>query len=424
MTQPKEYNFPEKNPFEAYDVTHPNFDIRDFWDALFVDLDAVRGTEFWDEFKFPLRIQNDVLDSRAAAQKFIFSGHRGCGKTIELRRFHQYIHSPERYFSVMIELENEFEYEKFLPQDFYVLLISALAERLIQAGIDVDSEELDALVGDWFREDEIVQEVNETSKLSTENAASFGGSIWQLFTLKSTIKQLFSADTATSRKIREKIRSSGTQLISRLNLVIEDIRQRIAELGQGKDLLIIFDGTEKIKEDVYHTLFISDAHMIRQLNVHLIASVPISSSYNILHQATANQYNQVMLPMIQITKESRPYLNQIITRRIDESTFFTSAALKHAVDMSGGCPRQLLKVVNMSLTNSTGNKITKSHVETAVAKQGQLMRDALTTDAFEVLRSKDWDGADAVVLDLLLSLALLKYNGKRKINPMLKPFIK
>ena len=101
--------FPIKNKFKAREVTEPDYEADLFKEHLYVNLDSVRGKEFMDDIKFSLNIESStpVLNETTNDYiKILFSGHRGSGKTTELKRLHKQINKPDCYYSIFIELWN------------------------------------------------------------------------------------------------------------------------------------------------------------------------------------------------------------------------------------------------------------------------------------------------------------------------------
>ncbi len=114
---------------------------------------------------------------------------------------------------------------------------------------------------------------------------------------------------------------------------------------------------------------------------------------------------------------------QVITKRIDADTFLEQDALRFCVEKSGGCIRQLLRIVNKSLIISRGMKITKEIAERSVNDLGRAMIEQFDSEHLSILKQKQYHTADLKVLDLLFSLAVLKYNGDREINPLIKNYL-
>ena len=151
----------------------------------------------------------------------------------------------------------------------------------------------------------------------------------------------------------------------------------------------------------------------------MVFSVPINSYFDIKSNPASFFFQTYSLPMIPITDQSLPLLKQIITKRIDAQIFIEDEALEFCILKSGGCIRQLLNIVNKSLTISLGTKITKEIAQKSVEELGRAMIELLDSAHYNILKKKEYERSDQKVLELLFSLAILKYNGERKINPLI-----
>jgi len=421
----EQYQFPETNKFKAREVLEVDFDVRKYERSnLYVPLDQARGTEYRDELLYLLGVEQDELkDTTPSYLKVIFSGHRGCGKSLELYRIHQYLLHPDRYQSVFIDMEREIEIARFEPEDFFVTLISKLVELCRNNGIDADLKALDRLASEWVSEEEIKREFSSDRVLSAEASAKAGFSFWKWLSLDVGVKSFFTGKTSTSRVLREKIKQEPLRLLDRLNSLIEAVRSALRGASAGRDLLFIFDGTEKIRYDIYLDLFVKNSFLIRGLQANMIYAVPINAAYDIQAGVTADSYERVMLPMFKINDSNEALFSEIIARRVSTDTFFEPVALRAIVYQSGGCPRQLLKIAATTLRKSLGKKAGPIEAEAAFKMLGQEMFEKLDKGHVETLRTKAYQHADEDVKDLLFSLAILKYNGERKVNPLLEKFI-
>ncbi|MCP4131482.1 MAG: hypothetical protein GY754_10935 [bacterium] len=419
------YSFPVTDKFHARTVTELDYKINPLDPTVFVDLDPVRGQDYLEGIKFTLNIAEDSLkESTDSFIKIIFSGHKGTGKSLELERFHNYIDDPERYLSVFIDIEKEFEVAKFQPQDLFVILIAKLIETIAEKQIALKSNYLEEIINDWLSEKEVLEELKKSYKLDIGSEIEAGVSILGFLKLKSKLKALFSYESKTSTSIRQKIKKNPLKLIERFNMVLLDLRDILKKENKGKDILFVSDGTEKVPYETYTELFVQDSNLIRAIDCNCIFSVPISSYFDIENSPSSGFFQTYTLPMVPPTKESIPLLGTVITKRINGDTFIEENALQFCVKMSGGCIRQLLRIVNTALTTSLGSTITLKIAKKAAEEVGRRMFELLDSAHMDILLEEKYQTADKKVLDLLFSLAVLKYNGKRDINPLLKPFVK
>lgn len=413
-----QYNFPVINKFEARAVTELDFEI-DSMDCIYVDLDAVRGKDYLDQINFNLNIdENRLRETTDTFTKIIFSGHRGTGKSLELKRFQRYINHPDRYFSILIEIEKESA--GFQSEDIFIILIAKLIEKIDEKNIDFNSEFLNDILKEWLSEEAIQKELKDNFKIDVSGEVASGASFFGFLKLKNSLKAVFSSESNTCRTIRQIIRKNPLRLIDRFNSALADLREVLKQNTLGRDILFIMDGTEKIPYDTYKKLFCDDPHLIRSISANMIFSVPINSYFNIESNPSSDFFQTYTLPMLLVTDRSKPLLEQIITKRIDVGIFLEQDALTFCVEKSGGCIRQLLRIVNKALTVSLGKKITREIAEKSVYEMSRTMIDQLDSEHLEILKEKKYHTANQKVLELLFSLAVLKYNGEREINPLIE----
>jgi len=411
------FQFPEKNKFAVTTLMSPNFDIEPFWDALHVDLSEVRAKAQHQKMRFSLGLDGNELHSPTQeAVKIIYSGHLGSGKTTELRQFHRDIHRPSAYFSIFIDFEKStHRLTQFEPEDFFVLLISNLIASLETEQVPFDRTKFDAIAQAWLNETEVREEL--WNAYGYQHSADF----WQSF--RSKISDLLSSGNRSVRTIRRVIREKAHDLMGLLNGAFDDVRTAVRAAGRGRDLLFIVDNSEKMDRDKYTDLFIKNAALLRGLAVKMICTVPIDTLYDIYYSRQRNYYQQEILPMIRVNEATKPFLKQLITKRIDEATFFEPGVLERLVEWSGGCPRQLFRLVGQAIVETLGARITLPAAEAAAARLGQELWEVLTKKHIEVLRSGHYQTGEKEETDMLYGLQLLKYNGDIVPNPLLAPFL-
>lgn len=422
-----EFDFPVKDKFLARQVTELDFELdAENEEALYVHLDSVRSADCFDEIKFTLNIDDStgqLAKLTDAYVKIIFSGHRGCGKSTELHRFQASVNHPERYCSIFIDMEKEVEITTFEPEDLFITLIFKLVEGLKNDGIEFQTAQLDDLLKEWLSDTEILKELKTSYNLDISSEVEAGTGFLGFLKLKSSLKALFSSSSNTIKRIRETVRKNPHRLIDRFNLVLDDARDALAAAGKGKDLLFIVDGFEKMKYEIFQQLFIRESSLLQRLNSNTLFTVPINSWFDIKSSASSEFFQTPILPMVPVTDQSAPLLAEIIAKRLDTTLFFKDNALRLCVEKSGGCPRQLLRIVNRAIIQRRGEQIAPADVEKACKHLGQEMWDKLDSEHRKILTEKNFDAADSKALDLLFSLAVLKYNGNREVNPLLRPFV-
>ncbi len=423
-----EYNFPEKDLFRAMEVTEPEFKIQsrpDWFKKLWIDFSPVRSEDTFRYMKKILGMQGDkIVHIPAIYQKIIFSGHRGSGKSVELSRFANEINHKDAFFTIFIDLETETNIEQLSSEDIFIVLITMLIRKLEENDVYFVKDDLNEIAEQWLSDTEVVKELKNNFNIDVQATVGGGWNFWKFFTAQGNLKAGFSRDNITTKTIRRIIKSNPKPLIEKFNSALVHIRKEIKDEGKGKDIIFFIDGLEKANRSVYESLFIKDVQMITSLNVHIISTVPIDTYYRIIEQGNRFSFKDFYMPMIRITDKSKELFKEMIYRRVDKS-LIEPEALDHLIEMSGGCPRILLKLVNRGLLETDENKITKKVAEKVVLKEGNERYRTLTSEHKEIIRKGDFNSADPIVLELLHSLTILEYNGEnveRKLNPVLKRF--
>lgn len=433
---PAVYNFPEKNPFYAREVLDTDFDIKDY-PFLYVNMDESRLNErenvgdFRENLKFCLNIDpesNKLATLPNDYKKILFVGHRGTGKTQELRRLHQELNHPDRYFSILIEIEQELEVARLKPEDFFALLVLKIIREMNQRGLDNYTQVFDDLIKDWLRDKEVVKEIAEKKGWSVgggvgTNDKNLLAQLVSFLKLEFNAKAEFARESKTSTVIRETIAKNFLTFVSKFNVALQEVRREVQARKKGQDILFIIDGTEKAPAQLYEDLFQKNGHIFREIGANIITTAPIDAFYRLRDRNNLNFFEQVDLPMIRLdTEAKRAALRQLVGARVDTSRFFDPDALDHLVELSGGCLRQLLRLANQVVLNTRGKKADLAGVKKTAQLEGRRMYEQLNTGQKALLRAKTWgqDWADPDQSEMLFALVLLKYNGHAEMNPLLR----
>lgn len=420
--------FPVNNYFDAMEVTEPHFKIQDdpdIFKQLWVDFSKVRSDNYFDKIERCLGIEaNKIKYKTNAYKKIVFSGHRGNGKSVELKRFSNKIKGKNAFFSIFIDLEEETNIEQFSSEDLLVTLISVLIRYLEENDIKFNKNDFSEIAENWTAETAVKKEIKNNFNIEAgqETGASWG--FWNFFKIKGNLKSSFSRDNATTKTIRRIIKSNPQPLIEQFNSILVGIKQQIIKKEKGKDIVFFVDGLEKANREVFENLFINDVQILTSLQTHIISTVPIDTYYKIIEQGNRAYFNEFYLPMIRITDESKKLFKELIYKRIKNS-LIDDKALNYLIEQSGGCPRILLKMVNRVFQEK--DELDMGIAKIIVIKEGNERYRTLSSEHKNTIKKEEFNDADPEVLELLYSLTVLEYNGlspERKLIPLLKRFFK
>ncbi len=298
--QPYEYQFPEKIPFRAKETTEPEFYIQsreDWFGKLWVDFSSVRSQNQFDAMKFDLGMVGNILEHYPNEfVKIIFSGHRGCGKSVELKRFSSEINNPDAFFAILIDLEKETNVEQLEPEDIFVVLVTMLSKELELRKVKIDHDSFADIAEEWLQEKEVVQEVSNDFGVEGEVKATIGWNFWRFLGIEGNLKGTFARNNVTTNAIRQKIKTNPKPLIQKFNVTLVGVRRLLRQQNKGKDIIFIIDGLEKASAAVYESLFVKDVQMITGIEAHIISTVPIGTYYEILHLPTHDFFQGTFAP--------------------------------------------------------------------------------------------------------------------------------
>lgn len=431
------YTFPEKNVFKAREALDTDFDIDAHDSGLYIDLDDVRilseEADYKENLYFMLNIDPNTnrLDTTANDySKILFLGHRGCGKTTELRRIHQYLNDRQRYFAILIETEKELEINKMQAEDFFIIMVIKIIRQLKETGLGDATDCFDDLLKEWLSEIEVQEEITNTkgvegsAAVKADTDGNFLMKALSIFKFEAEIKGTLARENKTTKTIRSKIKNNIIDFVVKFNNALAEVREYCTKSGEGRDLLFIIDGTEKSTFEFYEEVFQKNGHILRSLNVNLVTTLRLDAFYKLEGKPNLDFYQHVFVPMVTIKDSNKATLAQIITKRVDGDSFFEKDALDYFVKMSGGSLRQLLRLANQALLFSRGRKVDMARAEKTVKNAGEMLYHALSPEQKEILKSDKWidNWSHPEVSIMLYAMALLKYNGKAEINPLIQSY--
>ncbi|MDM8514607.1 hypothetical protein QUF76_00275 [Desulfobacterales bacterium HSG16] len=411
------YKFPITNRFQARTVTESSFEISPTDSRIYVSLDRVRGREYIERIKYNLNIdKHQVQELTGSFEKIVLSGHKGCGKSIELKRLQNYVDDSIRYFSVFIDIEKEFPVADFMPEDLLVILISSLLIKTGEESINFDSVDLNDILYKWLSAETVKKELEEACLIDLSRDAAF----LKFAKNKSAFKSAFLPGSKIAETIREINRKNPFLLIDKFNAALYELRFQLRELGRGKDIMFIIDGSPKIPIANYKRLFCENSYLIKGIDANIVFSVPVNACFDIKGAPSADFFKIFKLPVVPVTPKTVSLLAQVVDNRIDADSFLEKDALDYCIEKSGGCVGQLMQIVNRALVISLGQKITKETAVKSADELGREILELLDAEHLKLLAERKFDIMNAEKFDLFTYLAVIEVDGKRKINPLIE----
>ncbi|MEM7773797.1 MAG: hypothetical protein AAF327_25245, partial [Cyanobacteria bacterium P01_A01_bin.37] len=339
-------------------------------DRYYVDLSRARSEIAIQNVKTRL----EFLDAKESAA-ILFTGHRGCGKSTELRRIEREWQDPsrdERYRVIYLEANDEIDINDADFKDLYLVIVHRVARELEYLGLRSNPKLIQDF-DNWFKD------VTEEKEDIWQKGFEFGGSaeagqqLPTVFKFIASLSAQMKGTETTRRKIREKLERSFSELQRNVNNLLADATEKIQQRSERyKGFLVIFDNLDRIPPSVGEQLFFKDANQLRELNCSTIYTVPISVVYsgkNLVNPWGVSPYIMPMVSVYQFERD-RPSLDYnpeglnlmaaLIEQRIDiDAVFHSRDELMELAKLSGGHVRQLVQLMRTaSMTASTKGHVT------------------------------------------------------------------
>jgi hypothetical protein len=294
------------------------------------------------------------------AAKFLLSGHRGGGKTTELRRLEQ--ESLSDYTVVWVDTDTALDKFNIGYAEVVVLIGMTIVERLAEVH--------------WKLSGQLEEDLlNSLARVTYQDKSTEGGELKLpkiLTDLGALLKIGFLKETTKTREVRPALSS----IINRVNAIIA-----AAEADKPK-LLVIVDGLDR--QDYGIALEMFSSAMLTALNCHIVYAVPISLRYSPAFRQPRESFDKCSdlnnIPVFQCDEQKRPtaqadpvgqhILSCVIKKRLlslgqPYEELFEADALELLCEKSGGVIRDLVRLARTSCEVAFRKKATRITLEIA-----------------------------------------------------------
>jgi hypothetical protein len=349
------------NPFEPLPAGDP----------AYVDCKSVRGDE-------------DIIDqlgnriSRSQPMTYqLYTGHRGGGKSTELRRLQQHL-EQNQFFVCYFEADEE---DIDTEDTEYVDILLACTRRLLRDLRTANAEPIKAWLADRASDfkDLMLTEI-KLDKLDVET------SLLIFSKLTASIK----AEPGQRSKIREKVNPHTVTLLAALNQFIENATKTLPD-GKQK-LALIVDSLDRIPlvfgdggRSNHEEIFLDRSEQLRQLKCHIVYTVPIALVYSKWANEVQTIYGDTpILPMVRVSDqagnglvEGMDKLKEALWKRVQpfqpngeigKTIFESDRALEKLCLASGGHIRELMQMAQEAANLTAQLPITERSVNRSISK--------------------------------------------------------
>ncbi|RCJ26129.1 pilus assembly protein PilB [Nostoc minutum NIES-26] len=393
------------NPFEPLPAGDPKY----------VDCQDVRGdTNILQELGNRMLLANNNTYQ-------LYSGHRGGGKSTELRRLKSYLENRQFYVVYFEADEEDIDSEDAQYTD----ILLACTRRLLKDLKEIASPRpiLDWLKSRWEDLKDLAQTPIEFESLGVEAQLS------QFAKLTANLR----AVPELRQKIRQKINPHTVTLIQVLNEFLNDAKQnlpkgytQLAVIVDNLDRMVLVKDGDRTN---YEEVFLDRSEQLQALDCHLIYTLPISMLYSTRATDLRDIYGECLtLPMIMVNTINgdiyQPGLNkvkEVINKRVrqiapelslEKEIFDNPQTLEKLCLMSGGHVRNLLLLTQDAIGRTEELPIAEKAVRRAITQARDTYRRAVGNHQWcllaEVSRSKRIINDDQY-RSLMFNRCLLEY---------------
>ena len=400
----------------------------------YYDLSQVRKTEAIDGINF-------VLSSAPPQQTktILFTGHRGGGKTTELRRLEDKL--KEQYFIIYFMADEELDINDARYTDLYLVIIKQVEEQLRNNGINLDKGLLTSFEN-WFKEITLEREQTKESSITLEAGGQIGNENTIPFLAKLWVKLLgqIKGSDKSKKTIRETLEKDISRLKADINALLRDGSKKLKEkYPQYKGILIIVDNLDRVPPNVGDHLFFDYAAQLQELDCNIIYTVPISVVYSPKNIGNSFDQNPCILPMVSIYTHQNHRLKynlnplkamaHIIAKRVNINILFESQQdLLKVAKASGGHVRQLMRIMRTACFTAgsrSHSKINSDDVHYAIKQEQFTFERVIPHEHYPVLAevydTKNLENKE-IAQEVLYNTSVLEYNGQNRwnyINPVI-----
>jgi energy-coupling factor transporter ATP-binding protein EcfA2 len=406
-------------------------------DRYRADLSAVRNEAALDSVSKKL----EFLEPGEPAA-ILFTGHRGCGKSTELRRLEQ--RWQRDYEVIYVRATDELDINDADYKDIYLVIIKYITQNLHSWGLSPNAKLLKTF-DDWFKD--ITGESEETVAKSVSLGAEAEAGYQFPFIFKAAVKLLSEIKGSKTDKvtIRENLKQGFSKLQDNTNELLKDaFAQLLTKRPNYQGFLLIFDNLDRVPPAVGQHLFLEYANQLRDLHTVMVYTVPISVIYSGGNYSNAFGNLNVM-PMVNIYQFDQPdqsdlsydesglnALAELIEKRVDVAAVFADReALMDLVKLSGGHVRQLMQLVRETCLLARGSQITAEDVARAAAKEKGNFERFIPQNHYPILAEVCETHTmpvtpenEAMMQSMLFNITVLEYeqNGERwlAVNPLVR----
>jgi hypothetical protein len=294
-------------------------------------------------------------------------GHPGVGKSTEINKL---LNDPDfisKFRAIKFNILTDIDPINFNPLDIVLFIIIKIVEETAEIAERPNNEILQKL-WDWFSTEEITRKETKDSTIQGQAGAGIKeDSLWsKMLGLFASVKGEFRYASSREKKIVEYRFSRLNELIIIVNKLLDDCHQSLKKKLPNKcQWLVIGENFDKsgVSIEALKDLFINYNNLIKDLNVHLIFTIPIGlyNSSEAIRLAFPSERCFIVPDSAVFLKDKYPNtqgrnaLKKVLETRVNLD-LFTNGQMERVIIASGGNIRDLFYLVNYAAATAIINE--------------------------------------------------------------------
>lgn len=413
--------------------------------SFFTDFSGLRG-EFEDRIIYRnlnVKKENNGFSFNPAlngANKTILflGGMRGSGKTSELVKYAERLNSPTCFLCVTCNIDQELDMNELEYMDILILQLEQLTKKLSENDLSVDQGILTRME-DWFthREKEIKKALKGEAGFEAGVEVSTKTPFFSLLNIFAKFKTGVTGSYERANIVRQSLKNNFIPFSSIFNEFIEETNVALRANGIAQEILFIVDGLEKtMSADTRKRIIIEEQNRIDKIKAYTIFTLPIE----LMNQRQSlNQFSSVeAFPFVKIVEKNETFneaafsrFREFVYKRIDQQLFESESIVNKAIKYSGGSPRELLRILEMTafFVDDDVTTINEQALDKALDRLAKQTAQYISKEMFlkmkEIVdnnRQQKETEYDDVMQSLLEKTYVMEYNSGsyKRINPILE----
>jgi len=313
---------------------------------LYIDLDSVRG-----DSNLVTRLLREIQFSNKN-KTWLVAGHKGCGKSTELRRLYQQLNSGSNPYFPVLCAERDIDTVNVEFTDVLIVVLQRVASDLTDFGIRLTNTYLENLRERLWKS--LFSEVQIEKADFTVGWAKISASIKGNPNTREEVRRILKAETAT--------------LQQEVNTLLRKASRDLQDKGYS-GLVVIFDSLDRIFDRKQaETLFVDRATEMTGFECQMVVTMPISLAYqeSINQLAATYASRPSIVPMTKLrgqppTRQRHDAgmagFRKIVDSRLSRlkltrtQVFDSDAALDDLILATGGQPTELMSFMQELIVN-------------------------------------------------------------------------